>query len=218
MNPACWKTKNRGKVSDAALARAALRTSGRYPPAAKINRDIDRGKARYEYDSRGEKYLVYRAKSGDIKRAYHQGLHGRVREVTLRNEKTLGLTSKTARIVDKHLHVFGIKTDLKIGERVIVGRETALQRQFGRDRDELRARMRDPDRGALSKAWAKAVDRVARDANLEGWRAAGKLESIRASIASMRETSAMRAEAREKLQETIKAAETKTRGNDGFER
>jgi hypothetical protein len=39
---------------DAELARAALRTSGRYPQPAKINRDIDRGKARYEYDSRGE--------------------------------------------------------------------------------------------------------------------------------------------------------------------
>jgi hypothetical protein len=90
---------------------------------------------------------------------------------------------------------------------------------MGRDRDELRARMRDPDRGAISKAWARAVDSVARDANLEGWRAAGRLEQIRASIASMRETHAMRSEAREKLQETIKAAETaKTRGNDGFER
>jgi hypothetical protein len=143
-----------------------------------------------------------------------------VREVVLRNEKTLGITTKTAKIVDKHLHVFGIKTDLKIGERVIIGRETALQRQFGRDRDELKQRMRDPDRGALSKAWARAADRVARDANLEGWRAAGRLESIRASIASMRETSAMRSEAREKLEQAIKAAETgKTRDNDrGFER
>jgi Ti-type conjugative transfer relaxase TraA len=206
------------RQKDAALAKAALNTSGRYPQPSKINRDIDKGRARYEYDSKGERYLVYRGKSGEIKKAFHQGLHGRVREVTLRNEKTLGITTKTARIVDKHLHVFGIKTDLKIGERVVIGRETALQRQFGRDRDELRARMRDPERGALSKAWARAADRVARDANLEGWRAAGRLESIRASIASMRETSAMRAEAREKLQETIKAAETKTRDDRGFER
>jgi hypothetical protein len=204
---------------DAALARAALNTSGRYPQPAKINKDIDRGKARYEYDSKGERYLVYRGKSGEIKRAYHQQLHGRVREVTLRNEKTLGLTTKTAKIVDKHLHVFGIKTDLKIGERVVVGRETAFQRQMGRDRDELRQRMHDPNRGAISKAWARAVDSVYRDTNAEGWRAAGKLESIRASIASMRETAAMQSEAREKLQETIKAAESvKTLGGRGFER
>jgi Ti-type conjugative transfer relaxase TraA len=206
---------------DAALARAALNTSGRYPQPAKINRDIDKGRAKYEYDSRGEKYLVYRGKSGEIKKAFHQQLHGRVREVTLRNEKTLGLTTKTARIVDKKLEIFGIKTRIKIGERVVIGRETALQRQFGRDRDQLRQRMRDPERGALSKAWARAADRVARDMNAEGWRAAGKLESIRASIASMRETHAMRSDARENLEQTIKAAEsvkTKTRGNDGFER
>jgi Ti-type conjugative transfer relaxase TraA len=201
---------------DAELAQAALNTRGRYPPAAKINRDIDKGRARYEYDSRGERYLVYRGKSGEIKKAFHQGLHGRVREVTLRNEKTLFLTTKTARIVDKKLHIFGIKTNLKIGERVIIGRETALQRQFGRDRKELQQRMRDPERGAVSKAWARSVDRFARDANLEGWRAAGKIESIRANIASMRETAAMRSEAREKLEQIVKAAEnSKTRG---FER
>jgi hypothetical protein len=193
-----------------------LNTRGRYPPAAKINRDIDKGRARYEYDSRGERYLVYRKKDGEIKKAFHQGLHGRVREVTLRNEKTLFLTTKTAKIVDRHLHVFGIKTNLKIGERVIIGRETALQRQFGRDRKELQQRMRDPERGAVSKAWARSVDRFARDANLEGWRAAGRLESIRASIASMRETAAMRSEAREKLEQIVKSAE-KTRDR-GFER
>jgi hypothetical protein len=208
---------------DAELARAALNTSGRYPTPSKINKDIDRGKARYEYDSRGERYLVYRNKAGEIKKAFHHGLHGRVREVTLRNEKTLGLTTKTAKIVDKKLEIFGIRTKIKIGERVVIGRETALQRQFGRDRDELRARMRDPNRGAVSKAWARAVDSVARDMNAEGWRAAGKLESIRASIASMRETHAMRAEARERLEQTIKAAETaktatKTRDDRGFER
>jgi hypothetical protein len=207
---------------DAALARAALNTRGSYPQPAKINRDIDKRRARYEYDSRGEKYLVYRGKSGEIKKAFHQQLHGRVREVKLRNEKTLGLTTKTARIIDRNWKIAGIDTGIKVGHRVIIGRETALQRQFGRDRDELRARIQDPNRGAVAKAWARSVDTLAKELNVEGWRAAGKIESIRAQIASMRETFAARSEAREQMRETIKSAEaskTQTQQQSrGFER
>jgi hypothetical protein len=135
-------------------------------------------------------------------------------------QKALFLTTKTARIVDRNWKIAGIDTGIKIGHRVIVGRETALQRQFGRDRDELRARMNDPSSGAVSKAWARGVDNLARELNLEGWRAAGRIESIRAQIASMRETFAARSEAREQMRETIKSAEaSKTQQQSrGFER
>ncbi|MDA8256593.1 MAG: relaxase domain-containing protein [Betaproteobacteria bacterium] len=180
---------------DADLARRALGTQGRMPPPAKIGRDIERGKARWEFDSQGERYLSYR--NG---KTYHPELHGRVREVQLRQAKTLGLTAKTAKIVDKK--IFG----LKVGEKVIVGRETSLQRMVGRDRAELRDRMKDPERGAVGKAWAKAQDKVYQSLNAEGWRGASLQESIRAKLGAAIEGAKMRAETRERLEGIAKAA------------
>jgi hypothetical protein len=181
---------------DAELARAALATRGEMPDDRKIKRDVERGRARWEYASTGDRFLRYR--DG---RTYHRELHGRAREVQLRKLETLGMTTKTARIVDKHLSIMGIKTGIKTGERVIIGRETALQRQVGRDRDELRQRMRDPERSAIGKAWAKAQDTIYRKTNAEGWRQAGALEGIRAKLAARSATNDMRAQARERLQQ-----------------
>jgi ATP-dependent exoDNAse (exonuclease V) alpha subunit len=79
-----------------------------------------------------------------------------------------------------------------------------LQREMSRARDKD---IQDPNRGAVAKAWARGVDTLAKELNVEGWRAAGKIESIRAQIASMRETYAARSEAREQMRETIKSAE-----------
>lgn len=181
---------------DADLARRALDTKGKMPTPAKISRDIEKGKARWEYDSRGERYLSY--KNG---KCYHEGLHGRVREVQLHQAKTLGMTTKTAVIVDRK--VLG----LKVGERVLVGRETILQRSVGKDRAELKDRMRDPERGALSKAWAKAQDKVYQSTNAEGWRQASMQEAVRAKLGAALEGAQMRAETREKLEGIAKGAE-----------
>lgn len=194
---------------DADLARRALATKGKMPPPAKISRDIEKGKARWEFDSRGERYLSY--KNG---KTYHAGLHGRVREVQLRQAKTLGLTTKTARIVDKKILGF------KVGERVIVGRETNLQRSVGKDRAELRDRVKDPERGAISKAWAKAQDSVYKAFNAEGWRGASTQEAIRAKLGAAIAGAKMRAETRERLEAVAKeSAPEKVQSNDmGMER
>lgn len=169
------------------------------PQPAKIARDIEKGRAKWEFDSRGERYLSY--KNG---KTYHKELHGRVREVQLRQAKTLGLTTKTAKIVDKKLEVFGIRTSIKIGEKVVVGRDTLKQKSFGRDRDELRDRMRSKETGGVGKTWAKLQDKVMSRLNAEGWRGASTQESIRAKLSAAIETRSMRSEARDKLETKVK--------------
>ncbi|ACM33030.1 MobF family relaxase [[Acidovorax] ebreus] len=82
---------------DADLARAALKTGGTMPQAAKINRDIEKGRARWEYNSQGDRFLQYR--DG---RTYHRDLHARgPQSVELRQAATLGLTTKRATIVTR---------------------------------------------------------------------------------------------------------------------
>lgn len=199
---------------DADLAARALATKGKMPPPAKIAKDIEKGKARWEFDSKGERYLSYT--NG---KTYHRELHGRVREVQLRQAKTLGLTSKTAKIVDKKLEVFGIKTKIKLGERVIVGRDTMKQKLAGRDRDELRDRMRSKDTGAVGKTWAKLQDKVMSKLNTEGWRNATTQESIRAKLGAAIEGAQMRSDAREKLESIVKESAASAKAKDyGFER
>lgn len=200
---------------DADLAGRALATKGQMPAPAKIGKDIEKGRAKWEIDSRGERYLSY--KNG---KTFHRELHGRVREVQLAQLKTLGLgAGKTARIVDKKLKVFGIQTKIKIGERVIVGRETMVQRRFGKDRDELQARARDPNTGAVGKVWAKAVDKLAHDMKLDGFRAATTQEAIRAKLGAAIEGAQMRSDARAKLEATVEQAKAPARAKDnGFER
>lgn len=201
---------------DGELAAAALKTKGPMPQPAKINRDIEKGKAKWEYDSQGERYLVFRDKHDNIKQAYHRELHGRVREVGLRQAKTLGMTQKKAVIVDKHLKVFGINTGIKTGERVVVGRDTMNQKAFGRDRDELKDRMRSKETSGVGKLWAKAQDKLMSATNAEGWRKASTHEAIRAKLSAAIETRSMRSEARDKLEEKVKEAAKAT--DRGFER
>lgn len=198
---------------DGELAARALATKGRMPAPAKINRNIEKGKARWEFDSRGERYLSYT--NG---KTYHRELHGRVREVRLRQAKTLGMTTKTARIVDKKLEVFGIRTNIKIGEKVVVGRDTVKQKLAGRDRDELRDRMRSKETGSVGKAWAKAQDAVYRKMNAEGWRGATTQEAIRAKLSAAIEGAQMRSDARERLENTVKEAVAVKTKDHSFER
>ncbi len=190
---------------DGELAARALKTKGQIPQPAKIAKDIEKGKARWEFDSKGERYLSYT--NG---KTYHKELHGRVREVKLRQAKTLGTTAKTAKIVDKKLEVFGIKTGLKIGEKVVVGRDTAMQKIAGRDRDELRDRMRSKETGGVGKTWAKLQDKVMSKLNSEGWRGASTQEAIRAKLSAAIETRSMRSEARDKLETKVKDGKAST--------
>lgn len=180
---------------DAELARRALETKGDMPAPAKINHDIEKGKARWQYDSQGERYLAY--KNG---KTYHEGLHGRVREVQLRQAKTLGMTTKTAVITDRKI------LGMKIGERVIVGRETQFAREVGKDRADLKGRMKDPERGAVGKAWAKVQDKVYQAFNAEGWRKASTQESIRAKLGAAIEGAKIRSDTREKLESIAKGS------------
>ncbi len=200
---------------DADLARRALATKGKMPPPAKISRDIEKGKAKWEWNSQGERFLSY--KNGKV---FHRELHGRVREVQLRQAKTLGLTTKTARIIDKNLKIFGIKTNIKIGERVIVGRETDKQRQAGREREGLRAAQRSSGLTEKQKAVAKGLDEALKKENAEGWRQASTQEAIRAKLGAAIEGAKMRAETRERLEAIAKAATPeKAQSNDrGMER
>ena len=139
-----------------------------------------------------------------------------MREVQLRQAKTLGMTTKAARIVDKKLEVFGIRTGIKVGEKVIVGRDTVGQKLAGRDRDELRDRMRSKETSGVGKLWAKAQDKVMSGLNAEGWRGASTQEAIRAKLSAAIETRSMRSEARDKLEERVKDAAKAT--DRGFER
>ena len=190
---------------DGELAAAALKTKGQMPQPARIAKDIEKGRAKWEFDSKGERYLSY--KNG---KTYHKELHGRVREVKLRQAKALGMTTKAARIVDKKLEVFGIKTSIKIGEKVVVGRDTMKQKAFGRDRDELRGRIQSKETGAVGKAWAKLQDKTMQKLNAEGWRGASTQESIRAKLSAAIETRAMRSEARDKLEAKVKDGKAAT--------
>lgn len=185
---------------DAELAGAALKTGGKIPQAAKISKDIEKGRARWEYDSKGERYLQY--KDG---RTFHKDLHSRSpQSVKLRQGATLGLTKKTAVIIERDKKFLGMKVGTR--REVIVGHETTLQRRAGRDRQELRERIGSKETGAMGKAWAKAQDAAYRGINAEGWRKATLQESIRAKLGAAVEGARLRAETRERMQAQAKQA------------
>lgn len=182
------------RVGDANLARSALDTKGKMPTPAKIAKDIEKGKASYKFDSQGERYLQY--KNG---KTFHEGLHSAgPREVQLRQAATLGLTTKTATLVQRDVKILG----LKIGQKteVLISRETAGQRMAGRDRDELRQRMNSRETGSAAKAWAKAQDNLYKSFNAEGWRKATPQEAIRAKLGAAREAAQLREATRQAIE------------------
>lgn len=182
------------RVKDANLARSALDTKGKMPTPAKIAKDIEKGRASYKFDSQGERYLQY--KNG---KTYHQGLHGAgPRQVQLRQAATLGMTTKTATLVQRDVKVLG----LKIGQKteVLISRETATQRMAGRDRDELRQRLHSKETGSAAKAWAKAQDKIYKTFNAEGFRKASTQEAIRAKLGAAHEAAQMREATRQALE------------------
>lgn len=182
------------RVKDANLARSALDTKGKMPPPAKIAKDIEKGKASYKFDSQGERYLKY--KDG---RTYHQGLHGAgPRQVQLRQAATLGMTTKTATLVQRDVKVLGFKIGQKT--EVLISRETTGQRMAGRDRDELRQRMNSKETGSAAKAWAKAQDGIYKTFNAEGFRKATTQEAIRAKLGAAHEAAQMREATRAALE------------------
>ncbi|MBO1249431.1 relaxase domain-containing protein [Comamonas denitrificans] len=182
------------RTKDAQLARSALDTKGKMPTPAKIAKDIEKGKASYKFDSQGERYLQY--KDG---RTYHQGLHGAgPRQVQLRQAKTLGMTTKTATLVQRDVKVLGFKVGQKT--EVLISRETTGQRMAGRDRDELRQRMNSKETGSAAKAWAKAQDNIYKSFNAEGFRKATTQEAIRAKLGAAHEAAQLREATRAALE------------------
>lgn len=182
------------RVGDANLARSALDTKGKMPTPAKIAKDIERGKASYKFDSQGERYLQY--KDG---KTYHQGLHGAgPRQVQLRQAATLGMTTKTATLVQRDVKFLGLKVGQKT--EVLISRETTSQKMAGRDRDELRQRLHSKETGAAAKAWAKAQDGIYKTFNAEGFRKATTQEAIRAKLGAAHEAAQMREATRAALE------------------
>lgn len=170
------------------------------PAPARVGKDIERGRAKWEFDSRGERYLSYQ--DG---RTFHRDLHSAgPRSTQLYQAKSLGLTQKNATLIERDVRVLGLKLGTK--KEVLISRETGLQRQAGRDRDELRERMRDPQRSAAGRAWARAQDNIYRNLNAEGWRKATLQESVRAKLSIAREGAALRNETRERLEKVAAAA------------
>ncbi len=192
------------RTKDAQLASAALDTKGKMPTPAKVAKDIEKGKASYKFDSQGERYLQY--KNG---KTFHEGLHGAgPREVQLRQAATLGMTTKTATLVQRDVKVLGFKVGQKT--EVLISRETTGQRLAGRDRDELRARMSNKETGAAAKAWAKAQDGIYKTFNAEGFRKATTQEAIRAKLGAAREAAQLREATRQALEGKAGATATPT--------
>ena len=132
-------------------------------------------------------------------KTYHQGLHGAgPRQVQLRQAATLGMTTKTATLVQRDVKVLGFKIGQKT--EVLISRETTAQRMAGKDRDELRARMSSKETGSAAKAWAKAQDKIYKSFNAEGFRKATTQEAIRAKLGAAHEAAQMREATRQALE------------------
>lgn len=184
------------RIKDAKLASSALATSGKMPTPARLRKDIEKGRAKVNFDSTGRRFYEY--KDG---RTYCKELHGQkgaVKQVQLRQAASLGLTTKTATIVQRDVKVLGLKVGTKT--TVLISRENASQRMAGKDRDELRGRMQDPKTGALGKAWAGAQDKIYKSLNAEGFRKATAQEAIRAKLGAFAETAKLQSATRDALQ------------------
>lgn len=186
-------------VRDRAVIAAALATRGKWD-GKRIAADVKAGRAKLERVE-GRQFAVYRDKDGSVRRALHRDLHAPKRLST----QLRGLTGmREARIVDKHLINARIVGDvhlrlIKIGTKVIVGRETISQKLAGRAHDNAREVIAGRRDG--SKIAAHIIKPAARA--LDNWRAATLTESLRArfSIAAER-LSAQRA-ARDDLKQVL---------------
>lgn len=200
---------------DAELAQAALATRGKMPAPARINRDIERGRARWAYASTGERFLAYA--DG---RVYHTDLHGHgPRKVELYNERHLGLTRKQAAFVDRYLIDWQIGERriqaIKVGRDVLVSRTTLLEQAIGAERDRAREVMRSPVEPTWRKEDAREIEHAIRASNGEGWRKASTLEAIRAELAAAIASREIRHEARQRLERLADAAVSPARQESG---
>ncbi len=190
---------------DAELARDALATSGKMPEGKKLQADIENGRASWAQDSQGERYLRYQ--DG---RTYNPDLHANKRETELRQAATLGLTTKKASIVDKHLidtKVLGHRIQaIKTGTKVLISREGLAGKYAGAQKDAMRERHQREGKGGMP---TRANDAIKNSVltRMEGYRPATLQESIRARIGVTIENRATRNEARERLEGKIKDAE-----------
>lgn len=185
------------RVKDAKLASAALDTKGKMPPPAKLRKDIEKGRAVVNFDSTGRRFYQYQDGKTYCKELHGQKGVAAVKQVQLRQSATLGLTTKTATIVQRDVKFLG----LKIGQKteVLISRETTGQRMAGKDRDELRSRMNSKETGAAGKAWAGAQDKIYKSLNAEGFRKATTQEAIRAKLGAFAETAKLQSATRDAL-------------------
>ena len=202
-NPKGVSESEKRRDRDATLAEAALATRGAMPSAKQAGKDIEAGRADWTRDSAGEMYLQY--KNGNT---YSPALHGRVRETDLRQLATLGLTTKKAVLVDKHLIDFRVMgkriSAIKTGEKVLISREGAVGKWAGQQKDLMRERHQEEGRGGpLRQANDAAKSAVLTKA--EGWRAATLQEAVRARLGAASATRAAQAEARTRLEGKVAA-------------
>lgn len=193
----------------------ALATRGRWDEK-KIRADVKAGKAQLERAG-GRQFAVYRDRRGEVRKALARDLHA----PKGRSTQLYGLTingRREARIVDKHLinvkvRLLGEIRAIKIGTRVLVGRETLVQKYAGHHHD--RARDVLAGKRAGSKAMA-VVDKVIQG-HFDRFRQATPLESLRARLSIRSEQQATRAAARAEIKDTLarddRARDARAKGN-----
>lgn len=193
---------------DAALAQSALNTKGKMPEGKELQKDIERGNAKWTRDSAGEKYLHYQ--DG---RTYTPSYHSGGRETQLLQAKTLGLTEKRAVIVDKHLvdfkvagrHIQAVKT----GTTVLISRDNLKGKVAGALKDKMQAAReakayKEPNQRTLGD---KAKFEVEKKLNQnEGWRRATTQEAIRARVSIAAGNKINKMVAKSELQKKVDAA------------
>jgi conjugative relaxase-like TrwC/TraI family protein len=183
-----------------AIIRAALETDGKWDPK-RIARDIEKGKATFDRVG-DESFAVYRDKAGNITKALHKELHGKVKETTL------GLNARKAVLVDKKLIEFrSLGVDVKIGptvgQRVLVSREGPLAKWMGEQKDLMLARQAETGQRLGDEFKGRVLTQG------EGWRQASTWESFRAKLVTAWETRTMHQDARSRLEGMLPPPEPK---------
>lgn len=179
----------------------ALATRGRWDEK-KIRADVKAGKAQLERAG-GRQFAVYRDRRGEVRKALARDLHA----PKGRSTQLYGLTitgKREARIVDKHLinvkvRLLGEIRAIKIGTRVLVGRETLVQKYAGKHHDRARDVLAGKREGSKIMA---AVDKAIQG-HFDRFRQATPLESLRARLSIRSEQQATRAGAREEIKDAL---------------